>query len=152
MKYCPHCRRFNPGSPIICHFCGHTWYVRLCPRGHENPSSAQYCGECGSTDLSETAGRRPWLLIAFKIFLWLLVGLLVYSAFISLGNVSKSNFLDKMFSVVIAPCLLLLSLWFLLSFLPAGIGQSVRRMMKYVLRLLGLAMLGLLKLMWRILR
>jgi hypothetical protein len=152
MRYCPHCHRFNPGSPLICHFCGCTWYVRLCPRGHENPPSAQYCGACGSTDLSETAGRKPWLLIIFKVFLWFLIGLLVYSILGSLGNVSTNHIVCRMFSLAIAPCLLLLGLSFLLSFLPAPIGQSVRSMMKYVLRLLGLAIWGLLKSMWRILR
>ena len=152
MRYCPRCRRFNPGSPQICHFCGSTWYVRLCPRGHENPPNAQYCGACGSTDLSETAGRRPWLLVSFKAFLWLLLGLLVYSVVTGLANLQGNNLAAYAFSLAIAPCLLLLGLWFLLSFLPASIGQSVRKMMKYLLRLLGLAMLGLLKLVWRILR
>ena len=60
MRYCPHCHRLNPGRPIICHFCGRTWRVRLCPRGHANPFNAQYCGTCGSMDLSDTAGPRLW--------------------------------------------------------------------------------------------
>src|SRR5664280_3283249 len=111
MRYCPRCRRFNPGSPRICHFCGSTWYVRLCPRGHENPPNAQYCGACGSTDLSETAGRRPWLLVSFKAFLWLLLGLLVYSVVTGLANLHGNNLAAYAFSLAIAPCLLLLGLW-----------------------------------------
>jgi hypothetical protein len=152
MRYCPRCRRFNPGSPPICHFCGSTWYVRLCPRGHENPTSAQYCGTCGSTDLSETAGRRPWFLIALKLFCWFLVGILIYSVITGIGNISSDQIFRRLFSLVIPPCILLLGVWLLLSFLPKPVGQFVRKLMKHVLRLVGLAMIGVVQLVWRILR
>ncbi len=152
MRYCPRCHHFNPGNLPICHFCGATWYVRLCPRGHENPPSAQYCGTCGSTDLSETAGRRPWLLIAFKLFLWLLVGLFVYSLVFGAGPISGSQIFAYIFSLAFPLCLLLVGLWLLLSLLPKSVGQSVRKLMRHVLRLAGLAAWGLLKLIWRILK
>ncbi|OPY73627.1 MAG: hypothetical protein A4E62_00392 [Syntrophorhabdus sp. PtaU1.Bin002] len=152
MRYCPRCRHFNPGKPPICHFCGATWYVRLCPRGHENPPSAQYCGTCGSTDLSETAGRRPWFLIAFKLSLWLLAGLFIYSLVSGVGNISVDQILQGLISITLVPCILLLALWLALSLLPKPVGQSVRKPVKYGLRLLGLAAWGLLKLIWRILK
>ena len=69
MRYCPYCRRLNRGRPVICHYCGRTWYVRLCPRHHENPVNAQYCGTCGSMDLRETAGPRPWWPYFLKILI-----------------------------------------------------------------------------------
>ena len=74
MRYCPYCRRLNPGQPLFCRFCGRTWHVRLCPRGHENPISAQYCGSCGSADLTEPAGRRrlgPYLVKALILVMLL---------------------------------------------------------------------------------
>jgi len=73
MRYCPHCHRLNPGRPAICHYCGRTWYVKLCPRGHENPPNAQHCGTCGSMDLTETAGPRPWGLYGLKILIALIL-------------------------------------------------------------------------------
>ena len=69
MRYCPHCHRLNPGRPAICHYCGRTWYVRLCPRHHENPPNAQYCGTCGSMDMTETAGLRSWVLYSVKLLI-----------------------------------------------------------------------------------
>jgi hypothetical protein len=152
MRYCPRCRRFNPGNPQICHFCSATWYVRLCPRGHENPPNAQFCGQCGSTDLSETAGRRPWLLITFKLFLWLLAGLLIYSVITSLANLPKNQLVFHLLSVVLAPCLLVIGFWFALSLLPQPIGRSVRKMVGHIMRLLGLTLRGLLELIWKVLR
>lgn len=73
MRYCPYCRRINPGYPAICHYCAHTWYVRLCPRGHENPPGALHCGACGSADLSETAGTRPMWAFFIKIVIILIL-------------------------------------------------------------------------------
>lgn len=72
MKYCPFCKRLNSGRPRICRYCGRSWHQRLCPRGHENPHNAQYCGDCGSTELTETVGPRSW-----RVQLSLLAGLLL---------------------------------------------------------------------------
>jgi RNA polymerase subunit RPABC4/transcription elongation factor Spt4 len=56
MKFCPNCRRINEGWPDFCRFCGRSWGIRICRRGrHKNPASADFCGECQSADLSETA-------------------------------------------------------------------------------------------------
>jgi len=60
MRYCPFCHRWNLDRPQLCNYCGRSWYVRLCPRGHENPVDAQFCGICGSTDLTDPSGPRPW--------------------------------------------------------------------------------------------
>lgn len=75
MRYCPYCHRWNAGRPQLCFYCGRTWRVRLCPRGHENPADAQFCGSCGSADLSDTAGPR-------SVWIWLtriaVLGLLAF--------------------------------------------------------------------------
>lgn len=62
MKYCHGCRQWNLGQPPYCRFCGRTWNVRLCQSGHENPTSAMFCGICGSARLTEPAPRLPLLL------------------------------------------------------------------------------------------
>jgi hypothetical protein len=52
MRYCNHCKKFTVGNPPYCNFCGRSYRVKLCPRGHKNPRAAQACSECGSKDLS----------------------------------------------------------------------------------------------------
>ncbi len=52
MRRCTSCFRFYPGNPIFCSYCGRSFDVRICSRGHRNPRGAQFCTECGSADLS----------------------------------------------------------------------------------------------------
>jgi len=77
MRYCPNCQRINVGHPPICNYCGRTWYVRLCPSRHENPYNAQYCSTCGSTDLSETVGVKPWWSLLCRVPVWIIAILFV---------------------------------------------------------------------------
>jgi hypothetical protein len=43
-------------------------------RGHENPSDAQFCGQCGPVDLTETAGARPWGIYPLKLLVIVILG------------------------------------------------------------------------------
>ena len=61
MKFCPNCNRVAPGNPPYCPFCGRTYSIRLCPRGHVSPRSAQFCSSCGSSELSSPAPKVPVL-------------------------------------------------------------------------------------------
>ena len=111
MRYCPHCRRLSPGYPVICNYCGRTWYVRLCPRGHENPSNAQYCGACGSTDLSETAGSKPWTIYFIKILIVIFMCIII----ISIGKLFFDSLKDETSAVLvpfIISIVLLVSVYF----------------------------------------
>jgi RNA polymerase subunit RPABC4/transcription elongation factor Spt4 len=60
MRYCRNCRKFTAGKPAYCNFCGRSYSVKLCPRGHRNPRSADACAECGSRELraSPSSNRR----------------------------------------------------------------------------------------------
>jgi len=60
MKYCYNCDRITPGAPLFCNFCGCSYDVKLCPRRHANPRTAEACSQCGSRDLSTPQPRRPW--------------------------------------------------------------------------------------------
>jgi len=146
MRYCPYCHRINPGHPMICHFCGHTWYIRLCPRGHENPYNATHCGECGSVDLTDTAGRRPWLIIALKGFLWLVLGLFIYAIITGFLAFLKS---PQAFSLVINPLLLFIAIWFCLSLLPGSIRKVAIRIVRKMLGLVSKVALWLLRVFWK---
>lgn len=72
MKYCPACQRWNQGQPVRCNYCGRTWGVRLCPRGHANPPDAVFCSQCGRPQLSETAGPEPLAIRVVSLLLRLL--------------------------------------------------------------------------------
>lgn len=88
MRRCTYCFRFLPGRPTYCAFCGRSFDVRLCPRGHRNPRGATFCAECGSGELS-VATPRPSLLFRFSgvalyAFAFLIVAILLGSAALSL--------------------------------------------------------------------
>ncbi len=59
MKYCYQCGRVTAGEPLYCNSCGRSYNVKLCPRGHANPRSADVCSQCGSRDLSTPQPRVP---------------------------------------------------------------------------------------------
>jgi hypothetical protein len=59
MKYCFNCNRMTPGQPLFCNSCGRSYDVKLCPRRHVNPRTAEACSQCGSRDLSTPQPRRP---------------------------------------------------------------------------------------------
>jgi RNA polymerase subunit RPABC4/transcription elongation factor Spt4 len=57
MRYCSNCKKLTAGKPPYCNFCGRSYGVRLCPRGHNNPRAAEACSECGSMELSTPAPK-----------------------------------------------------------------------------------------------
>jgi|SRR6185312_13783030 len=84
MRYCFSCRKITSGSPAYCNFCGHSYDVKLCNRGHTNPRLAEVCSVCGSHSLSLPQARGGSLLKAvFTIglgltFAALLIGTLAF--------------------------------------------------------------------------
>jgi len=99
--------------------------VRLCPRGHENPPDAQFCGSCGSADLTETAGPVPW-------WLWLIrIGILVFFAFLiaSLGDI-QLRLTEQHLTFVIAIFILLFAMHMALSQTPGPIRRVVQSMVR----------------------
>jgi hypothetical protein len=60
MKRCTSCFRYATGRPNYCPYCGRTYNVRLCPRGHASPRNVQFCSQCGSDDLSTAAAPESW--------------------------------------------------------------------------------------------
>src|SRR3954469_14225189 len=72
MKRCTSCFRFHPGTPTFCSYCGRSFDVRICSRGHRNPRGVQFCAECGSADLSTPAPPASFLhhLSGFVLYLF----------------------------------------------------------------------------------
>lgn len=82
MKYCYQCGRVTTGEPLYCNSCGRSYNVKLCPRGHVNPRSADVCSRCGSRDLSTPQPRVPLHVRVLAFLLSLLPGCLL--TFVSL--------------------------------------------------------------------
>lgn len=126
MRYCPYCHHWNVGRLQLCNYCGRSWHVRLCPRGHANPYDAQYCGVCGSADLTDTAGPRP-------LWIWLVrVGVvLVFVALLVLLGRGRPHLTEPIISYMVAIGLLIAGLSLVLSILP----NPVRRLLLTINRI-----------------
>lgn len=88
MRRCTSCFRFHPGHPTFCSYCGRSFDVRICSRGHHNPRGAQYCAECGSADLSTPAPPASFLHrlsgLVLYVFSGVVIGLVTVTAALSL--------------------------------------------------------------------
>jgi hypothetical protein len=65
------------GQPLFCQFCGRTYNVKLCPKHHPNPRTAQVCSQCGSRELTIPAPRIPLWLRPLFFLLTVLPGILL---------------------------------------------------------------------------
>lgn len=74
MKYCYNCDRITPGEPLFCNYCSRSYDVKLCPRRHANPRTAEACAQCGSRDLSTPQPRRPVWTVPLGFLLSLVPG------------------------------------------------------------------------------
>jgi hypothetical protein len=88
MRRCTSCFRFHPGTPTFCSYCGRSFDVRICARGHRNPRGVQFCAQCGSADLSTPAPPASLLhhLSGFVLYLFfaLTVALIALAAGLAL--------------------------------------------------------------------
>src|SRR5262249_47309720 len=118
MRYCPNCKRLNFRRPVICMYCGRTWNVRLCPRGHVNRFDANFCGQCGNTELTDTSGPSP---IWIRTIKWIsyLVALIAIIYFVPplVGTVSRDL-------IRLLPLFILISIIFI-WFLPPSVGRTL---------------------------
>jgi hypothetical protein len=131
MKYCYQCGRVTAGKPLYCNSCGRSYNVKLCPRGHVNPRSAEVCAQCGSRDLSTPQPRVPILIRARAFLLSLVPGLLlllvsVIVAFLVVRELlANPQWLAALALLGIA-CGILAWIW---SELPLWFRQLVRRLL-----------------------
>src|SRR6266436_6397241 len=85
MKRCTACFRFHPGTPTFCSYCGRSFDVRICARGHRNPRGVQFCAECGSADLSTPAPPASFLHHLSGLVLYLFAAFTVASVVLAAG-------------------------------------------------------------------
>lgn len=82
MRRCSTCFHYVVGHPPYCPYCGRTYNVRICNRGHVNARGVQFCTTCGATELSTPAAREDflaklsrWALLWFIGLFFCIVGL-----------------------------------------------------------------------------
>jgi hypothetical protein len=106
MKRCTACFRFHPGTPTFCSYCGRSFDVRICSRGHRNPRGVQFCAECGSADLSTPAPPPSFLhhLSGFVLYLFsaLTVAIIVLAAGLAvIYSIDWSALTPSLFALVL---------------------------------------------------
>ena len=104
MRRCTSCFHFLPGTPTFCSYCGRSFDVRICARGHHNPRGVQFCSECGSADLSTPAPPASVLHHQSGAVLYLFSGLLVV---ILIGTAALSLFYVIDWQALSGPILML---------------------------------------------
>ncbi len=65
MRYCNSCRKITTGNPAYCNYCGKSYDIKLCGRGHPNIRAADACATCGWRELSVP---QPRLSVKIRIF------------------------------------------------------------------------------------
>jgi RNA polymerase subunit RPABC4/transcription elongation factor Spt4 len=131
MKFCYACGRLTPGEPLFCNSCGKSYGVKLCPRLHVNPRSAEVCSQCASRDLSNPGPRVPlWsrileiFLRAVLILLFIYVALLVLLAILK-GILASRQAQDALLCIGV----LILILFWLWQEVPDWVRKLVRHVL-----------------------
>lgn len=132
MKYCFNCNRITPGLPLFCNFCGRSCDVKLCPRRHANPRTAEACSQCGSRDLSTPQPRRPgWvplLGVALQVVPGALLGFGSLIVFLAIGVAVLRH--PEMIASLVLLAVPLGILWGMWSELPSWFRAFIYRLLK----------------------
>ena len=124
LSYCYQCGRMTAGEPLFCNFCGRSYDVKLCPRLHANPRSAEVCSKCGSRELSTPQPAIPVGLRFVALMARLVLGLLLFYATLELITSVASS--EKVQQFFIASGILLAVLWGVWSKLPEWSREALR--------------------------
>ena len=129
LTYCYNCGRLTGGDPLFCGTCGRSYDVKLCPRLHKNPRTAEVCSQCGSRELSTPQPKVPmsWRLLAILARLGL--GVLLFYASLSVLIALLQS--PKVQQGLIALVILLALLWWLWTKLPDWFQELIRSVWKW---------------------
>jgi hypothetical protein len=130
MKFCMNCRRTTSGKPTFCNFCGASYSVKLCPRQHVNPRSAEACSQCGSRDLSQPQPKVPLLLKPLLALLGISPGILLLVLLIGSVGLFLRKLVEDPSGLLPSMCLVfLIGLLFLLwIMLPNFLKRFLKRL------------------------
>ena len=132
MKYCFNCNRVTIGDPLFCNFCGKTYNIKLCPRLHVNPRSADVCSQCGSRDLSAPQPKVPFwgrvLVVLITFVLWVVIlSLTVLLVVVFLRQVFSST---DILADLIGIGIILALMWWIWMQIPLWIRKTMFRLIK----------------------
>ena len=132
MKYCANCNHLTPGEPLFCDRCGRSYDVKLCPRMHRNPRSAEVCSRCGSRDLSTPQPRVPWWAPVLEVLLTVIPGGALTIFTITLGLLLLAAVLQQpqVLSALILLSIPLGVLWWMWSAIPQSIRTWIWKLLK----------------------
>lgn len=129
MKFCYECGRTTPGDPRFCNFCGRSYDLKICPRLHVNPRSAEACAQCGSRELSRPQPKRSswWRLLEWLTRLFAGITLAVVTVVLGFGVLTE--FLEERHGAgrLLISVFVLTLLWSLWTYLPHCFQRLVRR-------------------------
>lgn len=128
MRYCNYCQRLTAGQPLFCQFCGRSFDVKLCPRHHANPRTAEFCAECGSRELSTPAPRGNFGLSVLVRILGLIPGVVLLAAtvFLFIAFIVTFAQSQQLQSSVMALAVIVSALWLAYLYLPSFLKRLVR--------------------------
>ena len=132
MKYCYYCNRMTVGEPLFCNFCGRSYNVKLCPRLHVNPRTAEICSQCGSRDLSTPQPKVPFRVRLLVVAVTMLLGTLILSltllfVLIFLREVfANTNVINALVGIGI----MLALLWWIWLKLPLWMRKAMYRLLR----------------------
>ncbi len=132
MKYCYQCNRITSGLPLFCNYCGRSYDVKLCPRLHPNPRSAEACSQCGSRDLSTPQPKVPLWAPILQFFLSLIPGLVLAVLSIGVVAIAIKSILESP-RLLFATTMLVLAmgfLWWVWSKIPAWFRRFVSNLLR----------------------
>ena len=135
MRYCFSCKYLAPSDAIFCTHCGRSFGGRRCPQHHLSPPDARACGQCGSTELTEsTASLVPTKLLGgVAVLAVAAVAAFVLPPLFRTGASALSSGTQRAVSQAFLVSLLDRSLAFflvasiLLRIMPGEMGRATRR-------------------------
>ena len=132
MRYCNQCHRITAGNPLFCNSCGRSYHLKLCPRRHPNPRSAQICSQCGSRDLSTPHPRVSIWLSPLVALLSLFPGILLLglSILLLIGLVQALLINQQLLFQVMLLGLFIAFLWWLYMQLPRFLRRALSRLFR----------------------
>jgi RNA polymerase subunit RPABC4/transcription elongation factor Spt4 len=132
MKYCFNCNRITVGDPLFCNFCGKSYNVKLCPRLHVNPRTAEICSQCGSRDLSTPQPKVPfWGRILVAAVTVALQGLILCLAFLFALILLKDVFTNtNVLNALVGIGIMLALLWWIWMQIPLWMRKTMHRLLR----------------------
>lgn len=129
MKYCYHCNHMTPGEPLFCNHCGRSYDLKLCPRHHENPRTAEVCSQCGSREFSTPQPKMPFRTRVLVVLAMLALGaVLLFASLLFMLEVLKAALSNAQVQGAAAALAILIALlWWMWSQIPHWLRRFIDR-------------------------